>query len=62
MYVPPTISGDLVKNFAEKVARTLRFEFSNGIVKTRVTEAQKSLNQLLGRRKSEGCIYNSDER
>jgi ATP-dependent DNA helicase RecQ len=52
MYVPPTISGDLVKNFAEKIARTLRFEFSNGIVKTRVTEAQKVFESAIGKKEN----------
>jgi len=52
MYVPPTISGDLVKNFAEKVARTLRFEFSNGIVKTRATEAQKVFESAIGKKEN----------
>jgi ATP-dependent DNA helicase RecQ len=50
MYVPPTISGDLVKNFAEKIARTLRFEFSNGIVKSRTTEAQKVFESSIGKK------------
>lgn len=50
LYVPPTVSGDLVKNFAEKIARTLKFEFSNGIVKTRVTEAQKVFESAIGKR------------
>lgn len=52
MYVPPTISGELVKNFAEKIARTLRFEFSNGIVKTRVTEAQKVFESAIGKKEN----------
>ena len=52
MYVPPTISGDLVKNFAEKIARTLRFEFSNGIAKTRVTEAQKVFESAIGKKEN----------
>ncbi len=52
MYVPPTISGDLVKNFAEKIARTLKFEFSNGIVKTRTTEAQKVFESAIGKKEN----------
>lgn len=49
MYVPPTISGNLVKNFAEKIARTLKFEFSNGIVKTRKTDAQKTFESAISK-------------
>lgn len=52
MFVPPTISGDLVKNFAEKVARTLKIEFSNGIVKTRVTDAQKIFESAIGKKEN----------
>jgi ATP-dependent DNA helicase RecQ len=50
MYVPPTISGDLVKNFAEKIARTLKFELSHNIVKTRVTEEQKIFESAIGKK------------
>lgn len=41
IYVPPTESGDLVKNFSEKVARTLQFPISHNLRKTRVTDPQK---------------------
>lgn len=52
MYVPPTVSGDLVKNFAEKIARILKFEFSNGIIKTRKTDAQKVFESAIGKREN----------
>ncbi len=39
LYVPPTLSGDLVKNFAIKIARTLGFPISDALVKIRSTEA-----------------------
>ena len=39
--MPPTKSGDLVKNFAEKIARTLKFPISHNLVKTRITAEQK---------------------
>jgi ATP-dependent DNA helicase RecQ len=52
MYVPPTISGDLVRNFAEKIARTLKFEFSHGIIKTRVTDAQKIFESAIGKKEN----------
>ena len=41
LYVPPTESGDLVRNFAVKIARTLNFEFSDGLRKIRPTHPQK---------------------
>jgi ATP-dependent DNA helicase RecQ len=52
MYVPPTLSGDLVKNFTEKISRTLKFELSHGIVKTRVTEAQKIFESSIGKKEN----------
>ncbi len=41
IFVPPTESGDLVKNFADKVAKSLNIPFSGGLLKTRKTEPQK---------------------
>jgi ATP-dependent DNA helicase RecQ len=41
LYIPPTQSGDLVKNFAQKIARILKFPISDGLQKTRVTDSQK---------------------
>jgi ATP-dependent DNA helicase RecQ len=41
LYVPPTESGDLVKNFAEKVAKSLNFTFSHALMKSRTTQSQK---------------------
>lgn len=41
LYVPPTSSGDLVKNFAVKVSQALRFPISHNLVKTRQTKEQK---------------------
>jgi len=41
IFVPPTESGDLVKNFAEKLAKTLRIQFSDKLVKVRPTSPQK---------------------
>ncbi len=42
LYIPPTKSGDLVKNFAMKVAQVLRFPISHGLVKLRTTGEQKT--------------------
>jgi ATP-dependent DNA helicase RecQ len=41
LYVPPTESGKLVKNFAEKIASTLKIPISHNLVKTAVTAPQK---------------------
>lgn len=41
LYVPPTESGDLVKNFAEKISRTLSIPISHQLVKTAATSPQK---------------------
>ncbi|MDD4969478.1 MAG: RecQ family ATP-dependent DNA helicase [Paludibacter sp.] len=41
VYVPPTVSGDLVKNFAEKIARALKIPVSHKLKKQRLTSEQK---------------------
>jgi len=41
MFVPPTQSGDLVKNFARKFAMVLGLPLSDAVVKTRQTQEQK---------------------
>lgn len=41
LYVPPTHSGDLVKNFAEKIAYSIKVPISNDLVKARQTNEQK---------------------
>jgi ATP-dependent DNA helicase RecQ len=41
VYVPPTTSADLVRNFAEKTAKTLKFPISHNLVKVRPTSQQK---------------------
>lgn len=41
IYVPPTESGDLVKNFAEKISHTLKIPISHKLIKTASTSPQK---------------------
>ena len=41
LYVPPTHSGDLVKNFAAKISKTLNVPISHTLIKTRETQEQK---------------------
>lgn len=41
VYVPPTLSGDLVKNFAIKLSHVLNFPIIHNLVKVRQTQEQK---------------------
>jgi ATP-dependent DNA helicase RecQ len=41
LFVPPTESGNLVKNFAKKIAAELKIEFSDKLKKLKTTEPQK---------------------
>jgi ATP-dependent DNA helicase RecQ len=41
VYVPPTKSGTLVRNFAEKISKTLQIPISHNLTKNRVTSEQK---------------------
>ncbi|MBL1214789.1 MAG: RecQ family ATP-dependent DNA helicase [Ignavibacteriae bacterium] len=41
VYVPPTESGDLVKNFAEKLSQVLKIPISHKLIKTGETQPQK---------------------
>lgn len=41
LFVPPTLSGDLVNNFAAKFASSIKTPFSAGLIKTRITNEQK---------------------
>jgi ATP-dependent DNA helicase RecQ len=41
LYVPPTVSGDLVKNFALKVSARLNLPLSHELIKSRITKEQK---------------------
>jgi ATP-dependent DNA helicase RecQ len=41
LYVPPTQSGDLVRNFAVKVSQVLKIPISHHLIKQRITSEQK---------------------
>ncbi len=41
VHVPPTVSGELLKNFAVRVSEKLNISISHGLEKSRVTKAQK---------------------
>jgi ATP-dependent DNA helicase RecQ len=49
LYVPPTKSGDLVKNFAEKLSGILKIPISHKLVKTRQTEEQKIFESVISK-------------
>lgn len=41
LFIPPTVSGNLVKNFAEKISKFTKIPLSEGMVKLRKTEEQR---------------------
>ncbi|NML38914.1 RecQ family ATP-dependent DNA helicase [Chitinophaga sp. G-6-1-13] len=47
VYVPPTSSGDLVKNFATKISQVLKFPISHNLQKIRKTDQQKIFENSL---------------
>ncbi|MCI1720375.1 MAG: hypothetical protein LKM37_05090 [Bacteroidales bacterium] len=49
LYVPATISGDLVKHFAHSMGGILKIRVSDGLIKTRVTQPQKIYQQHYGK-------------
>ncbi len=55
LYVPPTISGGLVENFAHRVAKMLDIPISDGLIKIRETESQKMFKSK--RKKIENLKY-----
>ncbi len=50
LYIPPTESGDLVKNFAEKVSKVLKIPISHNLKKIRATDPQKVFNNSVLKR------------
>jgi ATP-dependent DNA helicase RecQ len=58
LYVPPTVSGHLVSNFAEKVSQVLKVPISHNLVKIRQTGEQKSFeNSFLKSDNVSGAFY-----
>ena len=47
IYVPPTKSGNLVKNFAHKISEILNIPCTDSVIKNRVSDEQKNLNNWL---------------
>jgi ATP-dependent DNA helicase RecQ len=61
LYVPPTESGDLVKNFAEKIARTLNIDISHGLKKTRATNPQKIFESAISKKENVKDAFTIEE-
>ena len=49
VYVPPTVSGDLVKNFATTFASIIKVPICHSLTKTRTTKEQKVFNSRYGK-------------
>ncbi len=50
LYVPPTESGELVKNFAEKISQTLNIPITHKLVKTAATSPQKEFQSGISKK------------
>lgn len=61
LYIPPTESGDLVKNFSEKIARTLQFPIYHGLKKTRATDPQKVFQSAISKKDNLKGAFSTDE-
>jgi ATP-dependent DNA helicase RecQ len=62
LYVPPTISGELVKNFANKLSTALKIPISNNLFKFRETKPQKNFRNWLLKKEnvSSAFIYSPE--
>jgi len=61
LFVPPTESGDLVKNLAKKIANTLNFKLSEGLKKTRQTQPQKIFESAITKKDNVKDAFYIDE-
>lgn len=61
MYIPPTKSGDLVKNFAIKFARVIHLPISHNLIKIRTTEEQKMFQNSYGKQENVEGAFDVDE-
>ncbi len=61
MYLPPTKSGDLVKNFAVKFAQVIGVPISHDLVKVRVTDEQKVFQNKFCKRDNVAGAFDVDE-
>ena len=52
LFIPSTISGSLVENFAQRLACALHLPCSNGLVKTRTNKSQKIFQTITNKKKN----------
>lgn len=60
MYVPPTKSGDLVRNFAIKFARVIGVPISHNLIKVRNTEEQKIFQNTYSKQENVSGAFDID--
>lgn len=60
LYVPPTVSGNLVKNFASKFASIVHIPISDGLQKKRNTAEQKMFLNIYNKRDNVQNAFNID--
>lgn len=61
LYMPPTKSGDLVKNFAIKFARVIGVPISHDLIKVRITQEQKIFQNSYSKRENVEGAFDIDE-
>lgn len=61
MYLPPTKSGDLVKNFASKFARVINVPISHDLIKVRITQEQKVFQNSYSKQENVADAFNVSE-
>lgn len=61
LYLPPTNSGDLVKNFATKFARVIGVPISHELIKVRITQEQKMFQNSYSKQENVSGAFDIDE-
>ena len=61
LYLPPTKSGDLVKNFATKFARVIGVPISHELIKVRITQEQKMFQNSYSKQENVSGAFDIDE-
>ncbi len=61
LYLPPTKSGDLVKNFATKFARVIGVPISHELIKIRITQEQKMFQNSYSKQENVSDAFDIDE-
>ena len=61
LYLPPTNSGDLVKNFATKFARVIGVPISHELIKVRITQEQKMFQNAYSKQENVSDAFDIDE-